>query len=237
MNPQELENEESQIEEYVYRFYDKSDKNTEPILDGIVDEEKYLNSKYRIAWILKEPYDENDGTGGGWSITKNVLNRKTLYPETIGNSHTFQPMIYITYSILNGFPPYSGGMDYIRDDPEMAECLKAIAWINISKMPALTRSSDPDIANKYQYWKPILHWQLKVYDPQILIFGNTFQHFFKDLFPENTKVTNGDCVDHIVKDKKLYISAYHPAQTTISRERYVQEIIDISKEWSSQATL
>ena len=43
MDKDSLTKEQSQIEGYVYRFYDKSDENTEPILDGIVNEEKYLN--------------------------------------------------------------------------------------------------------------------------------------------------------------------------------------------------
>lgn len=37
----------------------KSDiEDTFPILDGVFDPEKYLASKYKILWILKEPYDE-----------------------------------------------------------------------------------------------------------------------------------------------------------------------------------
>jgi len=60
--------EELIINEYVHKFY-KSTKKSEPITDGIVNIEKYSKSKYRICWVLKEPYDEGDGTGGGWSLT------------------------------------------------------------------------------------------------------------------------------------------------------------------------
>lgn len=47
-----------------------------PITDGIADFEAYLASSPRVAWILKEPYDEvRDGTiaGGGWSIPRDCF--------------------------------------------------------------------------------------------------------------------------------------------------------------------
>ena len=228
MNAEYLKKQQELIVEYIYRFSDKSDPNTEPILDGIADESKYAESKYRIAWILKEPYDEDDGSGGGWSLSKDLLSKQNLYSEVVGRSPTWQPMVYVTYSILNGFVSYSE-MDYIRDDPEMAQCLNKICLVNINKKPAFHRSNDLEIGIKYQYWKPILFWQMKVYDPQIVIFGNTFQHFWEDMSINSDNIMHGDCVDYIATEKVLYISAYHPAQTTITRDRYVNGIIDIIK--------
>lgn len=229
MNSEELKEEQKLIEEYIYRFYDKKDKSSEPIYDGIVNEEKYISSKYKIAWVLKEAYDEDDCKGGGWSLVKDNLDKENLYPEFIGNSPTLQTMIYVTYSLLNNFIPYSE-MDYIRDMPEMAQSLREIAFININKMPAFRRSNDNEIYVKYQYWKPILHWQLKKYSPEIIIFGNTFSHFYEDLDLSEQMKKQGDCIDYFIKDKRLLISAYHPAQTQITKDRYVQGIIDVVKE-------
>lgn len=46
----------------------------QPIRDGIADEEAYLESGLKVAWILKEPYDDFNENGmpcgGGWSLTK-----------------------------------------------------------------------------------------------------------------------------------------------------------------------
>ena len=225
MTVSEMEREEELIEEYIYKFYDKSDEDSEPITDGIVSIEKYLQCEYKICWILKEPYDEDNGKGGGWSITKDGLASEDFSP---GSSPTWQPMIYTTHSLLNNFIPYNQ-MDWIRDDPEMSNSLKHIAFININKMPAFHRSNDIDIAKKYESWRPILHWQLKIYDPQIIIFGNTFQHFKKDLGIRDDEIKNKDYVDYVVKNKKIYAHAYHPAQTVISREDYVQGIINVVK--------
>ncbi|GMO34622.1 MAG: hypothetical protein Ta2B_15050 [Termitinemataceae bacterium] len=226
-----LEKEQELIETYIERFYsDKITKKASPIYDGVADCEKYLKSKYRICWVLKEPYDEGNGKGGGWSLTQDILAQEELYPDVIGKSHTWQPMVYVTYSLLNGFIPYNGGMDYIRDEPKMAQCLNEIALINVNKMPAETRSNDNDIAEKYEYSKPLLFWQLKQYDPQIIIFGNTFQHFQNDLGIKNSEKKHKGYVDYIVKNKQIYIHAYHPAQTAIIREDYVQNIISVVKE-------
>jgi hypothetical protein len=229
MNVEYLEKEQDLINGYIYRFCcDKITKSAEPIYDGIVNIEKYIKSKYKICWILKEPYDEDNGKGGGWSLTNDILNQKALYPEIIGNSPTWQPMVYVTYSLLHGFISWKD-MDWIRDEPEMAQCLNEIALINVNKMPASHRSDDSDIATKYEYWKPILHWQLKQYDPQILIFGNTFEHFKDDLKIKDNELESKYNVVYVVRDKKIYAHAYHPAQTRISRGEYVQGIINVIK--------
>lgn len=228
MNIEYLEKEQELINGYVYRFCDKITESAKPILDGVVNIEKYLNSKYRVCWVLKEPYDEDDRKGGGWSLTNDLLNQENLYQNVIGRSPTFQPMIYVTYSLLNGLMPYSD-MDWIRDAPEMAQCLNQIALININKMPAAARSSEADLAAKYEYWKPILHWQLKQYDPQIIIFGNTFHHFQHDLKINDEELITTNNVNYVVKDKKLYAHAYNPAQIYIKREDYVQGLISVVK--------
>ena len=93
-------------------------------------------------------------------------------------------------------------MSWIRDEPEMAQCLNEIVLVNVNKMPANHRSNDTDIALKYEYWKPILFWRLKQYDPQIIIFGNTFQHFKDDLGIADTEIR------HIVK---IVQKRYHSA--------------------------
>jgi hypothetical protein len=62
MTVEKLNSEQKLIEEYIERF--GSDKVTSKkglLADGIVNAEKYLNRKYRILWVLKEPFDEDGG--------------------------------------------------------------------------------------------------------------------------------------------------------------------------------
>jgi hypothetical protein len=198
-----------------------------PVYDGIMNVEKYVNGeKYRICWVLKELYDK----GGGDFYLADFVNDETRWREIAKPSGKRQ--IYVTYGIINNFIKYSE-RDYISNDPEMVKCLKYIAVININKMPADTTSNDADIARKYEHFKPVLLRQLKQYDPQIIIFGNTFQHFQNDLGIKDEELANyykdKKKPRYIVKNGKLYVDAYHPAVrgSTMSEADYVQSIIDI----------
>ena len=58
-----------EIEELIYKNYVDEHGLCEPIVDGIVDLEMYLQSKFKILWILKEPHDDvkdKRPSGGGW---------------------------------------------------------------------------------------------------------------------------------------------------------------------------
>jgi hypothetical protein len=124
-------------------------------------------------------------------------------------------------------------MDYINDDSEMVQCLNHIAVINVNKMPGGHTSNDTDIAKKYDHFKPLLLRQLKQYDPQIIIFGNTFQHFQNDLGIKDEELTDyykdKKKPRYIVKNGKLYVDTYHPVvrEITMTEQDYVQSIINV----------
>ncbi len=194
------------------------------IPDGIYDAEKYLSSSPRILWILKEPYDDftpvGKPCGGGWSLYEAYDN------EDAWKNRTWQPMIYISYGILNHLKWED--MSYIRGDISMVDVLKQIAYINVSKMPALKQTIDSDLYEYYTIWRSILLKQIEVYDPQIIIFGNTFKFFKDDLignFVEPTKKIDG--VVHIYKkERTMFFDAYHPNQKAVGRGIYVNSIIE-----------
>ncbi len=80
MTAKELKKKQSEIDAAVRRQAKKCGllvNDAEPIYDGIADEDGYLNSKLKVAWILKEPYDwvdeEGGPGGGGWSIVNDVF--------------------------------------------------------------------------------------------------------------------------------------------------------------------
>jgi hypothetical protein len=225
---EELQKEQELIEEDIDRFCSDIKSEFGPIYDGVGDIKKYLECKPRICWVLKEPYVKGDDKGG-WSLTGDYLNQEDRYPDIIESRpwKTWGPVTRATYGILNNMP-YSE-IDK-KDNLEMIHCLKQIAVIEISKMPGKTKSKDSDLAQKYEYWKPILFRQLKQYDPQIIIFGYTFQHFQKDLEIRDEELTQHEHdIRYVVKNGKLYVDAYHPAQWQIPPTEYVQGIIDVVK--------
>ncbi|GHV66678.1 hypothetical protein FACS1894199_10610 [Bacteroidia bacterium] len=217
-----LETAQKQIEKQVDKVYQKQ-LAIKPIYDGIVNEERYLKSKYRIAWFLKEAYNVEDGD---WSM-KDAFDRDNIYDTmmTKEGKPTFQPMAYVTYSLLNDFRKYNK-IAGLREDKEIAQCLRQIALINVSKMPGASRSAN--LSPKYEIWKPVLLQQIQEYNPQILIFGYTFSLYQADLGINDNEIKHyGESVDYVVKEGKIYVNAYHPAQRKINREQYVQEIIDV----------
>lgn len=223
-----------EIEELICKNYLDEHGQCEPIVDGIVSIEKYLQSKFKILWILKEPYDdvENDlPSGGGWHFANDFLAPDGFY-QRIGQSRgTWHPIIYATYGILNEFLPYNS-MDYIRDNESMAEIVRNITFINVQKLPGFTRTYDYGrIWSAYNKNKNVLLKQIATYNPDIIIGGATLPLFFDDLGIRDILKNNGS-VDYAINDKKLFIHAYHPAQTQVTRDRYVDDIINTVKLWS-----
>ena len=111
----------------------------------------------------------------------------------------------------------------------MKDVLKQVAYININKMPAYRYSNDGSILQCYNLWRTILLEQINVYNPEIIIFGNTFKFFKGDLLGEDAKPTKRmDGVVHIYeKDGVKMLDAYHPNQKSISRDVYVNFIIEL----------
>ena len=212
-------------------FIDPLGKSS-PITDGIVDIELYSKAHLKILWILKEPYDtEEDGVpaGGGWSLTQDVIGRWDFHLRIKRTQSTWHPIIYISYGLLNGFMPFEA-MDKIANNPEMVKILRNIAAINVKKLPGLTRTPDfSAISDAYTKHKDILLQQLSVYNPDVIIGASTMPLFYNDLDIDRSKIQKAGCINYIVKNKKIYIDAYHPAQTTVQRSQYVNDIITTIK--------
>lgn len=235
----QLESAQKEIEELIKNFAKKNGLSTptlEPIYDGIADADAYLSARKKILWILKEPYDDigsNDKPeGGGWSIPANFIQN----PDVCAKTMTNQVIIYASYGILHNIKSYND-MDYISDNNEMIKTLTQIAYMNISKMPNRTVSVDKQINNFYTIWKEILFKQINTYKPDIIIFGNTFKYFEKDLFPSGTPAhktysfSNTDYIYSYKWNNTLLMNAYHPNAHKKHNE-YVDAILQCAREES-----
>lgn len=216
MTPKELDQSQKVIDGKVYNLAQKKKLigDYEPIYDGVCDAADYLNSNLKILWVLKEPYCE-DGDYGGWSLTKDVFSEYP-YKRKITNQ-THQNVAYISYGILHN--KKFEDIDYIRDDPSVGEVLHEIAWINISKIPAGTTTNDNTLWEKYETWKNILLEQINLYEPDIIIFGNTFEYFKNDLISDKAVCDTdysrqishtGNRVDLYWTNEQLFIDTNHP---------------------------
>ena len=202
-----------------------------PIYDGVADIGEYLSSSPKIMWILKEPYDEvtesGEPTGGNWYLPD------VLKEDKWKNRSMWQLMIQINFGIRNNKNWID--MDYIENDPKMAEELKKMAYINLSKMPGNTTSNDGNLWRCYALWKDILFEQIELYKPNVIVFGKTFQFFKNDLkIVEKPMYSIPDAlrgVDAYKKGGMILIDAYHPSGPGKGGERtwdnkYVNNIIN-----------
>lgn len=207
----------------------------EPIYDGVCNIKRYLDSPIRVMWILKEPYDDFDEKGkpcgGGWDIFADWENDNEL--RRVTSNRSWQPIMYVLRTIYED--SRWNDIDWIRDDRETyRNYLTSCAYINISKMPAQTFSGD--MSQLYSKWSDILKLQILAYSPDVIIFGNTFQYFTEESFVIKAKECKG--IDGITgiqkisyggKDNIILIDAYHPNQKTITRQEYVDSIIESIK--------
>ncbi len=213
----ELEMEQNDLHEKIVEIAEdcgisKQKPIIKPIKDGVADIREYLKSTPKIMWVLKEPYDKftsnGNPKGGDWSFTELFKNNDVWKDENM-----WKLMIQINYAIRNNLKWQE--LDYISDNPRMREELRKTAYINLSKIPGFTVSSDDHLWECYQIWKDLILEQIRVYSPDIIIFGYTFKFLKKDLniteVPIST-VSGQWNSDAYKKDGRIYIDAYHPSR-------------------------
>ena len=204
------------------------DNNSHYVIDGIIEPEKYLNAKYRILWVLKEANSESVT----WSYLENFKKREWLF--RCGKSvPTLKIVIYTTYGILRDCEWFE-----IPDasDEESFEPLQEIALINIKKIPGDGNSEDGEIQQAYYDNQELLKRQIETYNPNVVIFGNTLQYFYKSDFDgletAEKQYTEYGNAFYDTGDK-LYIHTWHPAyhKKGSTDESYVMDIVNIVRSW------
>ena len=208
-----------------------NNEDNEVILDGIIDVDTYSNAKFKILWLLKEPYD-NDGDGG-WSMIDDVLSKDNVYDIFLKNTNskkTWNPIIYASYGILNK-PLLIDDIPNINTYPEIVvPIIKSIAFMNISKLPANSRSVESNIKALFINNKILLKKQFDLINPDIIIGCSTLQHY-KNLFgleesdSQRHETAHGKV--YYVKNGKLFIEAHHPSEITTAeiKNQYIDDII------------
>jgi hypothetical protein len=225
MSPQQIDLNERDIRAEVGRLFIDPTGKARPIYDGVVDPVLYCKAAAKILWILKEPWDGGDRSGGGWSITQDLLRAKTAH---MSKGPTIQPIIYVTYGILNQIWTRAD-MDSIRDDPSMAQVLHSIAYINVKKLPGLKKSNDAEILSAYRMSRGIISQQIDAYQPEYVIGCRPHMAaIMADRGFSSGEVSGNESARWATKNGTTFVDVYHPAQTTIKRGRYIDDILSIA---------
>jgi hypothetical protein len=243
MGENELTSRIDELNSEIYRVYETYYPDriaaAAPITDGVYDAKKYLESRIRILWLLKEPYCKGDGTGGGWDLSTQAKIEKWFFPIDAFSNPTYATMAYASYGILRDVS-YER-MPWINEnDFAINKALLEVAHINISKMPARTRSNPNEISDHYPIWKDIIFSQIRVIKPEVIICGNTFSIIKNTLCSisafKQFEVPAIKWFCSYEHDSQLVIDAYHPAQTQITREIYVDSLKEIVNQWMLSKT-
>ena len=223
MTAEQLIQQESAIRQAVALSYIDPTGKADPIYDGIVNPDLYLAAPARILWILKEPWDEPDRSGGGWSLTEHCLNPR---PHEMAKGPTFQPIIYVSHGIFKRLPTWDS-MPYISDQPDMAIVLRSIAFINVKKLPGLSRANNDEVLAAYLASRDLILQQIRAYEPDYILGCRPHMAvIMQDLGAKPDQIIARNSVRYAKLGNRLLLDIYHPAQTTISRERYVNDILE-----------
>jgi len=215
---------ERAIREAITRIYIDPTGKAQPIYDGVVDPSVYCAAPARILWILKEPWDEDDCSGGGWSIAHDLLN---IRATEMAKKRTFQPIIYTTYGIFNRIWNWDD-MPYIRDAPEIALLLRSIAFINAKKLPGFKRSNNEQILTAYNAAREVILRQIHAYDPDYIFACRPhISAILHDLGVLAADIKTHESLRYARIGRSTYFDVYHPGQTTITRDRYINDILQV----------
>jgi hypothetical protein len=223
MNAIELKKAQQEIWNEIEKRAKELEFDRYPIKDGVCDFEGYLQSSPKVMWILKEPNGQCPNgklEDGGWSIVEDSF-RDDI--EGTAKQPTWQTMIYVMYGYQNGL--MYDNMEYIHDNIEMAKVMQRIAYLNVSKMPGYNTSNRNNIEQCFFQWKPILVRQIETYNPDVIIFGYTFEHFRKH-FEEKSLEQIGNIpswIDVYKSCNRILFDAYHPAR---KGQMYIDSLID-----------
>lgn len=232
-------------------------QNPNFVKDGIVEYSQFYRERPKILWVLKET---NDKIGKLRDLREFLRN-----PQSYNNwTHrqwkcTWELIFDISYKILDFLPPYYEDLSYEKVIDEIKEydikpykIFQRIAVININKTPGENRISRKKLKNYYLKYREFLLMQIKIIDPDIVIFGGTFWAMWNDLMDFHSSAYESEYkrdqikLDDVIirknikyhcNDKRIFIETYHPNQRTISKKLYYELIVSQIKKWCDEYKL
>lgn len=193
--------------------------NPSIVTDGIVNEKEYLDSKYKILYIMKEV---NSYQNGGWSLTEFISNG--AIPQTWDNVARW------TEGILNlekdfDWEYLSGDNDLRRD-----KYLKKIASINLKKTPGRHTSIAKEISMATKNNKEIIKKQVDIYQPNIIICCGTSGLFVRDCLESDlTWQMTSRGIEYMILDNTIIVSFSHP-EARVADQYLYYALIDAIRE-------
>lgn len=185
------------------------------IFDGVVKPELYANSKIRLLWVLKNPYDSKGDIGNNWHL-RNLIHGKFATGQD-RSSRTWGVIATLSKCLLGNDPiDLALPIPEIPKNPKDYEFLNSIAFVNLSKFSGKTRTDPKVLKKEFEIFKPIVLEQIAEYKPNIVICGGSGD-LLKDAFKNALKVEPVEnqirelAHGHFAIGNTLFIKTQHPA--------------------------
>lgn len=201
------------------------------IQDGIVNIERWRNQQIRPLFIGKEGYEL------GEKIESSVTTWLNDTPEDAcwASPRTWQTIAYTSFGLQNDCIPF-GQMPWIHEDSKVGDALRTIAFINVGKYGAERTTPWKRLNGLYQQNSHILHDQIELFQPNVIIGWNTLDFFERD--PDFMRRFSGvprvrktqGAVEYCVAEGRLFVFAYHPAYLGVKQQNFVDSILDAVRE-------
>lgn len=189
------------------------------VTDGIVDEKEYLDSKYKILYIMKEV---NSDQKDEWSLTEFLSNG--------ARSQTWDNIARWTEGILNLEKDLA--WEYLSRDNDIRRdiYIKKIASINLKKTPGRHTSIYNEIRMATKNNKEILKKQVDIYQPNIIICCGTSGLFVKDCLESDlTWQMTSRGIEYMILDETIIVSFSHP-EARVADQYLYYALIDAIRE-------
>ncbi len=195
-------------------------KGRSVICDGILSPTDYLNARFKTAWILREPNEVDKNCA--YDHKSNIVYR--IQQGNLRKNKYFDPMRYLDYSLNHNFLKYKN-IPKTNTSLEVTNLLLKVAFINESKIVGAARINDEYHQNKALF-KNILKNQIELSTPDIIIACGTIDSMRElGILEDSTSVRKSYRNCYVVKNK-IILDCYHPIQTTITQEKYCDDMID-----------
>ncbi|RYE91203.1 MAG: hypothetical protein EOO37_00960 [Cytophagaceae bacterium] len=145
------------------------------IRDGIANLAQW-QQEIRPLFIGKEAYGASEGPHGGYSITEAGLDKDPVR-HCRESPRSWQKTAYIGHALQHGLLPYNAA---IRHSKKVYEALRTVAFINVGKLGGETKTDPKKMKRLYAQNRLILHEQIALCQPNVIIGWNTLSHFEND---------------------------------------------------------
>jgi hypothetical protein len=204
------------------------------VRDGIVNLAYWQQQQIRPLFIGKEAHDgkkkgEEKAPAGsrGWSITEGSINANPV-KLCRESRHSWPKTAYVAHALQQGFPAYEARKQRER---LILEALRTAAFINIGKQVGETQTSHKRLRDMYKQNRLLLHDQIALCQPNVIICWNTLGVFEKDsafiarfgVDKSPTVIANG--VRSWTANGCVFVAAKHPAYFKIPPARYVDSLV------------